>query len=321
MTWYALATYLDDGGERRAAVVLDGGLYDLARAQRVLLPGREAPPSWVHRGLDFSSESWAELAPWLDTLADLVARRAAEVGLAPVPLGLERLAAPIRPARIFAAASNYVEHADEMGTVLAAKAESKPYVFIKASTSVIGDGDAVVIPIESKKVDWEVELGVVIGRGGRRIARENALAHVAGYTIVNDVSARDLTRREDFPFKFDWFQGKSFDTFAPLGPWIVPRSRVADPQKLRLSLTVNGVTMQDATTAEMIFDVSEQIAYLSSLLTLEPGDVIATGTPTGVGMGRGVFLKPGDVMVASIEGIGKLTSPVEAEAPEPGEGR
>lgn len=232
--------------------------------------------------------------------------------LKPVSGGFGKLAAPTRPARIFAAAANYIEHAEEMGTVLAAKANSNPYIFMKAETAVVGPGTKVVIPPESKQVDWEVELGVVIGREARFVSVDKALDYVAGYTVVNDVSARDLNVRSDFPFKFDWFQGKSFDTFAPIGPWLVPKSCIADPQKLKLELKVNNEIMQDADTGGMIFTVREQIAYLCNILTLKPGDVIATGTPTGVGMARGIFLKPGDVMEANIEGIGVLRNPVAA---------
>ncbi len=201
-----------------------------------------------------------------------------------------------------------------MGSVLAAKRESKPYMFAKATTSVTGPGATVYLPPESKKVDWEVELGVVIGRRGRRISPDAALDHVAGYTVVNDVSARDLTRRTDVPFTFDWLQGKCFDTFAPIGPWIVPARCIDDPQQLGLRLTLNEEVMQDASTSGMIFDVREQIAFLSGFLTLEPGDIIATGTPTGVGMARSLFLKPGDVMVASVDQIGALRNPVAAES-------
>ena len=294
---YALASYCDNGS-RRAALVVDETLYDLADAF-----GADAP-SWAKGSLDDVVAHWEEASDFLESLESM--------SKPSNPLSAE-LDAPLRPTRIFAAAANYVEHADEMGTVLAAKKDSHPYMFTKISSTVIGPGEAVCIPPESQKVDWEVELGVVIGKRGRRIPLESALEHVAGYTVVNDISARDLTRRDDFPFKFDWFQGKNFDTFLPIGPWIVPRSSIDDPQRLHLRLDVNGETMQDASTAEMIFDVREQIAYLSSLLTLEPGDVIATGTPTGVGMGRGVFLKPGDVMTASIDGIGVLENPVEAE--------
>ena len=295
---YALGSYRDDAGARHAALIVEEVAYDLAESFGT------AAPSWARGSLDDVVARWDEASPLLETLA--------RPGSNPIS---GKLDAPLRPTRIFAAASNYVEHADEMGTVLAAKKDSNPYMFTKMSTTVIGPGDTVRIPPESKKVDWEVELGVVIGRRGRRIPLEKTLEHVAGYTVVNDVSARDLTRRDDYPFKFDWFQGKNFDTFCPLGPWVVPKSAIDDPQRLQLRLDVNGETMQDASTGAMIFDVREQIAYLSSLLTLEPGDVIATGTPTGVGMGRGVFLKPGDVMTASIEGVGVLENPVEAEGP------
>jgi 2-keto-4-pentenoate hydratase/2-oxohepta-3-ene-1,7-dioic acid hydratase in catechol pathway len=229
---------------------------------------------------------------------------------------METLCKPYQPTQIFAAASNYIEHANEMGTVLAAKANSKPYLFIKALSSTIGPGEQVVIPRQVTRPDWEVELAVVIGRSGRHISVENSMDHVAGYTILNDVSARDHTRREDYPFKFDWFQGKSFDSFAPIGPWFVPRGCIGDPQALKLGLDINGESMQNGSAAEMIWSIREQIHYLSSMLTLQPGDLIATGTPTGVGMGRGVFLKPGDTMRAWVEGIGDLVNPVVAEATE-----
>jgi 2-keto-4-pentenoate hydratase/2-oxohepta-3-ene-1,7-dioic acid hydratase in catechol pathway len=217
--------------------------------------------------------------------------------------------------RIFCAASNFIEHANEMGTVLAAKAESRPYMFLKLQNTVIGPGEAVRKPRETAQLDWEVELGAVIGRRARRVSVAQALDYVAGYTVVNDVSARDLNVRGDYPFKFDWFQGKCHDTFAPLGPCIVPAWQIPDPQAVKLKLTVNGKTMQEDSTANMIWSVREQIAYLSTIVTLEPGDVIATGTPTGVGMGRGIFLKSGDVMEASIEGIGAIRNPVVDDIP------
>jgi 2-keto-4-pentenoate hydratase/2-oxohepta-3-ene-1,7-dioic acid hydratase in catechol pathway len=159
-------------------------------------------------------------------------------------------------------------------------------------------------------LDWEVELGAVIGRRCRHLSVDEAMDVIAGYTIVNDVSARDLNMRDDFPFKFDWFRGKSYDTFGPMGPWIVPASCFGNPHDVRLTLKVNDEVMQDGNTNQMIFNIAEQIAYLSNVLTLEPGDVIATGTPDGVGMGRGVYLKGGDVMIASVERIGSLTNRV-----------
>ena len=184
---------------------------------------------------------------------------------------------------------------------------------MKAATSVIGPEQTVLIPPETEKPDWEVELAVVIGKAGRRISVDKAIEHIAGYTIVNDVSARDMNRRSDYPFKHDWFRGKSWDTFCPMGPWFVPKSCISDLHNLKLGLSLNGEVKQDGNTSELIWNAFEQIAYLSSILTLQPGDVIATGTPAGVGMGQGQFLQPGDVMVASVEGIGSLRNPVAAE--------
>lgn len=222
------------------------------------------------------------------------------------------LAAPFEPRRIFAAASNFIEHADEMKTKLAAKAESEPYIFLKTVESVVGPNETVVVPPQVSRPDWEVELGVVLGRAGKNVAAADAHDLIAGYTIVNDVSARDRTRRSDFPFSHDWFRGKSFDSFTPLGPVFVPRDCLGDPHAIRLGLKVNGEAMQDGNTSEMIFNIYEQIAYLSTILELRAGDLIASGTPAGVGMGRGVFLKDGDVMDAWAQGIGELRNPVSA---------
>ncbi|MCX7196630.1 MAG: fumarylacetoacetate hydrolase family protein [Proteobacteria bacterium] len=249
-------------------------------------------------------------------LAALADRFATPAGR-PAPLSGVRLLAPFLPQRIHAAASNYHEHAREMGTKLAERTELQPYFFMKADTAVIGPDETVLIPASSAKVDWEVELAAVIGIGGRHIAVGEAMTHVAGYTILNDVSARDLNRRSDYPFTHDWFRGKSWDTFAPLGPWVVPAGCIDDAQDLRLQLSVNDRLMQDDNSGAMIFSIAEQIAYLSSILTLRPGDVIATGTPTGVGMGMGIFLKPGDVMTASIASIGTLRNPVAATPARP----
>lgn len=315
MTWFALATYEAASG-KRAAIVLGScdapRVYDLEDSYRVVNNGA-SPAAWSTSDLLAGLEGWHAAQHDVASFAASAEAAATDAVLKEIDGGVDAVCAPVRPPRIFAAASNYVEHAKEMGTVLAQKADSNPYVFIKASTAVVGPGDNVVIPKQTQKPDWEVELAAVIGRKTRRVSVEDALDCVVGYTIVNDVSARDLTRRSDYPFKFDWFQGKSFDTFAPLGPWIVPRDVVGDPQNLKLGLSVNDELMQDGTTAEMIFTVREQISYLSHMLTLEPGDVIATGTPTGVGASRGIFLQPGDVMRATVEHIGELRNPVVAE--------
>ena len=308
MNWFGIATYMAGAGSTapRMGLVVDNVVYDAQAAMQAVTPAAQAVPV----------DLWGLLAQWNASTATLQALESAALAIRQGRLQLPRqegaLAVPYAPARIFATASNYYEHAAEMGTQLAARSESSPYIFMKAETSVTPTKSAVVMPAGTMKLDWEVELAVVIGRGGRHIAQEDAYAHIAGYTVINDISARDLTRRTDYPFSHDWFRGKSFDTFAPLGPWFVPRDCVGDPMDLRMQLTVNGESMQDASTQGMIFNIAEQIAYLSSILTLKPGDLIATGTPTGVGMGRGLFLKPGDVMVASIAQIGSIENHVTA---------
>jgi 2-keto-4-pentenoate hydratase/2-oxohepta-3-ene-1,7-dioic acid hydratase in catechol pathway len=311
VTDFGLASYKAADGVR-PALVIGKVFYDLDAVLAAAEP-KDAPLAAAARsGLQGLFDSWASSGKKLAALAVAAGDLAAKRKIAPLADAAGRLAPPYRPQRIFAAASNYIEHADEMGTVLATKANSKPYIFMKADSSVVGPDATVIIPPESTQVDWEVELAAIIGKEARHVTEAAALDYVAGYTVINDVSARDLNVRSDFPFKFDWFQGKSFDTFAPLGPWVVPASAIPDPQKLCLRLSVNGTLMQDASSEGMIFTVREQIAYLSSILTLRPGDVIATGTPTGVGMGRGIFLKDGDVMEASIEHIGTLRNPVAA---------
>lgn len=294
MSWFALATYRA-GKTEAAAIVVDNKLYD----------ARQALPNGVAGAI----ADWSKAQAAVRQLGE----QARAGKLAAVAEGAKALTAPIRPVRIFCAASNYVEHAKEMGSVLAAKAQSKPYMFLKLQDTVVGPGDDIVKPPETAKLDWEVELGAVIGRPARRIGVAEALDYVAGYTVVNDISARDLNTRTDYPFKFDWFQGKAWDTFAPLGPWIVPAWLIPDPQALGLRLTVNGEEMQKDSTKNMIWNVREQISYLSQILTLRPGDVIATGTPTGVGMGRGIFLKHDDQVEATVENIGSISNRVVDE--------
>lgn len=309
MTWVALAT-CRVAGALAPAIAVDHKPYSLDAASRAGLPGVD--PAWLAGGVRAMVGQWDRVEPWLKSAAPAVAELAARGKIEPLPLSA--LAAPYVPDKIFCAASNFVDHANEMGTVLATKAESKPYMFLKLANTVIGTGEAIRMPPETEMLDWEIELAAVIGKRCRRIKVEDALSVVAGYAIVNDVSARDLNVRSDYPFKFDWFQGKCHDTFAPFGPWIVPGSQVPDPQAVKLKLDVNDTAMQEDTTANMIWTVREQIAYLSTIVTLQPGDVIATGTPTGVGMGRGVFLKRGDLVTATIDGIGTIANRVEADS-------
>ena len=310
MSWIALATYRRAGG-LAPALVIDSQLYDLEAARAAGLP--PLPEAWVTQGVEAMLRDWANAQTWLRDATPIAAALAASGAIRPVADGAAAVAAPFVPSRIFCAASNYASHANEMGTVLAAKSQSKPYMFLKLSNTVIGNGETIQMPPEPSKLDWEVELAAVIGKRCRRISVEDALDAVACYTIVNDISARDLNIRGDYPFKHDWFQGKCHDTFAPIGPWLVPAWQIPDPQAVQMRLDVNDEPMQQDSTANMIWTVREQIAYLSTIVTLEPGDVIATGTPTGVGMGRGIYLKPGDRLVASIEGIGRLANQVQAE--------
>ncbi|BAS26979.1 fumarylacetoacetate hydrolase family protein [Limnochorda pilosa] len=217
-----------------------------------------------------------------------------------------RLVAPIpRPAKnLVCLGRNYRAHAVERGE----EVPEVPVFFTKAPTCVIGPGEPIRYPEATRMLDYEGELAVVIGVGGRQIAKEHALDHVFGYTILNDVTARDLQRRHG-----QWFRGKSLDTFGPMGPWIVPAAEVPDPQALRIRTWVNGELRQDASTSQMVFSVAETIAWLSDGITLEPGDILSTGTPAGVGESGGdaTLLHPGDVVRIEVEGIGTLENRVE----------
>ena len=185
-----------------------------------------------------------------------------------------------------------------------------PYMFLKAASAVIADGEPIRLPVGRDQVDWECELGVVIGRAAARVPAARANDFIFGYTLENDVS--DRGGRGDTRYGSDWLVGKSHDTFAPMGPFIVPKEFVADPRKLKVRFTLNGQVMQDADTSLMIHDVFEQVSYGSHIMTLRPGDVIATGSPAGVGSARKppIFFKPGDVSVCTYEGVGTLTNPV-----------
>lgn len=224
-----------------------------------------------------------------------------------IPLEGARLLAPItRPRKnIFCVGRNYAEHARESGSPI----PEVPVFFTKPPTCVVGPEAPVVHHAATQQLDYEVELAVIIGRRGRDITVERALGHVFGYTIMNDVTARDLQRRHQ-----QWFKSKSLDTFAPMGPAVIHRSAIPNPQNLRLRMRVNGELRQDASTADMIFSVARLIAALSAGMTLEPGDILATGTPEGVAMGRTppAWLQAGDLVEAEIEGIGTLRNRIVA---------
>ncbi len=203
---------------------------------------------------------------------------------------------------------NYADHAAESGMAL----PEEPVIFFKATSAIIGPNDSVEIPRGSEKTDWEVELGVVIGRHAKYVSPEEALDHVAGYCVVNDLSERDFQLHRSG----QWVKGKSADTFGPIGPWLVTRDEVPEPQNLAMYLEVNGHRYQEGSTRTMHFDVATVISYLSQFMSLHPGDLISTGTPPGVGMGQNpeTYLKPGDVMELGIEGLGVQRQKVEASA-------
>jgi 2-keto-4-pentenoate hydratase/2-oxohepta-3-ene-1,7-dioic acid hydratase in catechol pathway len=228
-----------------------------------------------------------------------------------------RLQVPIRaPGKLLFAGANFDDHIREMG-IAAIPAGLRPYFFLLPRTALAAPGEAVEVPEDpSARIDWEAELAVVIGVAGRHIGVDTALEHVAGYTIVNDVTARGLHRREVElapPFAYDWLGSKGRDGFCPIGPGIVPARFVPDPQDLSIRLWVNEELRQDGHTSDMIFTVAELISAASEIMTLEPGDVISTGTPAGVGAQRGQHLRPGDVVVAEIPPLGRLENPVIAE--------
>jgi 2-keto-4-pentenoate hydratase/2-oxohepta-3-ene-1,7-dioic acid hydratase in catechol pathway len=260
------------------------------------------------------------LADWPN--ADAMLRRAAadRSGSSGMPIAQVKLLAPIpKPGCIYCAGSNYADHALEMSRLHNRPVEPdphtqglKPWHFIKVSHAVASPGDTIDITSASKTMDWEVELAAVIGRPAKNVSIERALDYVAGYTIANDLSARDMGRRphigDSSPFKADWVAHKNFDGSCPMGPWIVPASDIGDPHNLAMKLWVNDVIKQDSNSGQMIFNTNEQISHLSSRITLHPGDVIMTGTPAGVGAARKEFLKAGDTVKLWIDKIGTLTN-------------
>lgn len=252
--------------------------------------------SWFQK----SREKYQSLANDPDAISQAagngwLTKRSEAYWLAPVP----------RPGKLICIGLNYRDHAAESNMPI----PERPVVFSKFSTAVIAPGEPVILPATSTQVDYEAELAVVIGRRAKNVSANLAFDYVLGYTVFNDVSARDFQFADG-----QWQRGKSCDTFAPMGPKIVTADAVSDPHSLSIKLRLNGETMQDSNTNQLIFGVPELIAFLSETITLEPGDVIATGTPPGVGFARKppVFLKAGDAMEVEIEGVGTLTSPVVA---------
>ncbi len=305
MTGYKLLTYQSPKGPR-AGLMVDDNVFDAAAATR--------QSSYV--GVLDILNDWRSAQKTLRVAADKIRKKAK--GLRPV--ARPKLLAPVLyPSAMYCAGANYADHMAEMAAVQGIQPEPdphtlglKPWHFIKATRSMTGPGAKVKLPPYSQKVDWEAELTAVIGRPAKDVPLEKALDYVAGYTVANDLSARDLTKRphisDTSPFKYDWVGQKCFDGACPVGPWIVPASEIRDPQNLGIKLWVNDVLKQDSHTSKMIFTLAEQIAQLSARMTLYPGDLVLTGTPAGVGMGRGEFLKAGDVVKVWVEGVGTLVN-------------
>ncbi len=288
-----------EDGQRRLGVLSGEGVLDVAELARAT--GAPAPPADL-LGLIEAGEGE------LDRLRDLVASAAVEGR----PLPGVRLLAPLDPPRgnVIALGRNYLAHAEEGARAMGTEV-GPPAVFTKAQTTISGPYDDIRIWAHvSEKIDWEVELAVVIGRRARDVAPAEALEHVFGYMVLNDVSARDLQR----DWGGQWFKGKSLDGYCPTGPWVVTRDEIPDPQALTLSLRVNGATKQHASTRDMIYPVAEIVSRLSIGMTLLPGTVIATGTPEGVGFARTPpeYLRPGDVMESEISSIGVLRNRIVA---------
>jgi 2-keto-4-pentenoate hydratase/2-oxohepta-3-ene-1,7-dioic acid hydratase in catechol pathway len=306
---YKLLSY-QAGRAARAGVLVEDAVYDAAKVTGVA----------AHASVLGVLEDWSRARRLLAQAAKRLEAGRGRGRAKGIPLKRVKLLAPVLyPGNIYCAGANYTDHMAEMARAQGQapgpnmkELGEKPWHFVKSSRSaVVGPGARVKLPVYSQMVDWEVELAAVIGRPARDVTVEKALDYVAGYTIADDLSARDVMRRDKnpatSPFHYDWLSQKCFDGACPLGPWIVPASEIPYPQNLALKLWVNDKVMQDSHTGKMIFSTAEQIAMLSSRVTLYPGDLILTGTPAGVGMPRRTFLKAGDTVKLWIEGIGDLT--------------
>lgn len=282
-----LLTFEADGKVRPGVLFETNGIFDLSTA------GFASMLDVIER----NSEN-------PEKLRDLLPEASADTAYS---LGTVKVLAPIpKPRKLICVGLNYRDHATETGSEI----PQVPTIFNKFATAVIAPGENIILPKVSKSPDYEAEFAFIIGRGGRHIAPDSWKEHVFGYTIINDVSARDYQRATT-----QWLMGKTFDTFAPMGPWIVTADAVPDPHDLDIRLEINGEVLQNSNTRELIFKIPDLIAFLSSVFTLEPGDIVSTGTPAGVGVARTPprFLQPGDDVAVQIPAIGELRNPVIAE--------
>lgn len=316
---YGLATIFSDGTEK--AVLIAGERF--------------VPLSYWGEDRDLSALlcDWQGVRARLGAWSDDAKAFAAAGDLAEADVRM-----PYRPGQVFCTGANYKKHVvglimgdpsmrtsehenvdpaelkARVEAMMDERAKAPPFAFLKLPACVVGPRDEVILPYDVEKPDWEIELGVVIGSRAHRVTEAEAMKHVAGFAVVNDVTARELIfRRDGSAIGADWLSGKCFPTFLPFGPMIVPKECIADPYDLAMTLSVNGKIYQDETTADMMASIERQIAYLSSRAVLEPGDLICTGSPYGNGSAFGVFLKPGDVMEATISGLGQQRNVCVAE--------
>ncbi|MFH1571885.1 MAG: fumarylacetoacetate hydrolase family protein [Gemmatimonadota bacterium] len=319
-----LATYVYKKEERLGAVIAgDKVIVDLAVADAALAR-REKRGAHPFLGdmmalLEAGAKGLAAARKAAQAATEKLGEPAKPDGKLAHPLAKVKLRAPVpRPRKVFCLAGNYQDHIEEGGGRIAAQDRETPRVFMKPpSTTVIGPEDLILIPPVARAIDWEGELAVVIGRAAKGVKASEALKYVAGYTVMNDVSERQLQivkRSSSRPRDewFDWLNGKWLDTFAPQGPWLVTADDIPNPQVLNISTFVNGVRKQHNSTGQMLYQVADIIAYISAIITLQPGDLISTGTVSGVGATTGSFLKPGDRVEVEISRLGVLRNTVAA---------
>lgn len=289
--------------KERCGLQVGERIIDLNRASLRLFP-EPLPRTMIEL---LSMDNWHEMAQKVSEAAPLLEEEAFVI------LSEVRLGAPVpRPSKIIALGANYREHVEEMRANV--ELPRRPVLFSKASSSAVGPHDDVLYPPETHSLDYEVELAVVIGRKACRVKAEQAYDYIAGYMVLNDVSARDIQLGGEGKLGSQWFHGKSFDTFAPMGPCLTTPDEVGDPHALRIWLTLNGEVRQDSSTSQLHFKIPEIIAFISHGITLFPGDVISTGTPSGVGIASNPprLLQVGDVMVAEVEKLGALKNRVRS---------
>jgi 2-keto-4-pentenoate hydratase/2-oxohepta-3-ene-1,7-dioic acid hydratase in catechol pathway len=318
-TPFKLATLAKPGGSPFVAIVLGDDAVELSAAHAAARKGALSTTDSMFGLL----ENWDANFAVLQEIVAFVEKEGTKSGAAKLS-SLRALPPVARPGKMFYAAQNFQEHVNEMlragmspaggPQFTGEKSTTQPYLFLKAPSCLAGANDEIKIPLGMKKIDWEAEIALAIGKRGKRIKAERALEHVAGFMTTNDVSARDLQVRADRPgLRSDWLNGKSHDNFAPMGPFLVPRAFVPGHMNLFIRLSVNGEVKQDGNTSQFIFTPEEQIEYASNILSIETGDIFSCGTCGGVGQGTNTFLKAGDVMDTEIESLGKMQNRFVAE--------